>query len=346
MSGEFGLQNEFVINQAMKLALDQDTPDLAIIKFLSEAGSHMDCERLFIFEDDEVTQTTTRTYEWTNDGVSEWPVELRCLSKQDMHWWYDHLVKDNVICIHNTEHMKEKDELIYELLTTQGIRNIIVSPLIVKNQIVGFYGISNICADDLFIFYTLLDTLGSFLLSLLKFRNTFRRVEELSKRDRMTNLYNRGYGERKIRDLVESGTEGMFLMMDGNHFKSINDTYGHAVGDKVIMEMAEGLRQVFDEIGIVMRLGGDEFAVFVPTFTNEVGARQLVKQLFAYFDSIDIPQMNGQKISASVGIAFNLNSDKISFEDLYKHADLATYESKKRRHDNQLSFYSPEMSVQ
>lgn len=341
MSGDFILQNEFVMNQAMKMALDQDTPDQAIFKFISEAGSHMDCERLFIFEDDELTQTTSNTYEWTNNGVEPWNEELRNLSKQDMHWLYEHLMKDNVVCIHDVEHIKDKDALLYELLKAQGVKNIIVSPLIVKAQIVGFYGISNICADDLFMFYTLLDTLGSFILSLLKFRNTFRRVEELSKRDRMTNLYNRGFGERKIKELVESGVEGMFLMMDGNHFKSINDTYGHAVGDKVILEMSEGLRQVFDDIGIVMRLGGDEFAVFVPTFTDENEARRLVDQLFAYFDGIDIPQMNGQKISASVGIAFNLSSDKISFEDLYKRADDATYESKKRRKDNQMSFYHP-----
>lgn len=340
MLDDFILQNEFVINQAMKAALDQDSPDLAIKSFLAEVGSHIGCERLFIFEDDENSGTTSNTYEWNNGNTDSYIDVLQNLSIKEMDWWYSHLLKDNVICIHNTEHIKDKDTLTYELLVSQNIRNVVVSPLIVKGQIIGFYGISNIDSEDLFQFYTFLETLGSFLLSLIKFRNTFRRVDELSQRDRMTNLYNRGVGEQKIRRMVEDGTEGMFLMMDGNHFKSINDTFGHAVGDRVILEMAGALSRVFDDIGIVMRLGGDEFAVFVPTFTDEKEAGNLVNQLFNYFDNINIPQLNGQKITASVGIAFNTVEKQIDFETLYKHADEATYESKKRRKDNQMSFWS------
>ena len=67
----------------------------------------------------------------------------------------------------------------------------------------------------------------------------------LSETDAMTKLNNRGGGEKKITELISEGTEGMFCLLDADKFKSINDNFGHDVGDKVIIAIADCLKKAF-----------------------------------------------------------------------------------------------------
>lgn len=71
------------------------------------------------------------------------------------------------------------------------------------------------------------------------------RWKALSETDRMTGLFDRVSGERMVNELLESGSSGMFIEVDINQFKSINDTYGHQAGDQVVLAMADSLRAAF-----------------------------------------------------------------------------------------------------
>ncbi|MBR0148285.1 MAG: diguanylate cyclase, partial [Lachnospiraceae bacterium] len=90
------------------------------------------------------------------------------------------------------------------------------------------------------------------------------RLLYLSETDSMTGINNRGSGENKVRKLLLDGDGGMFMLLDVDKFKSINDTYGHAAGDKVLISIAECMRRAFRNNDVMMRLGGDEFAAFAP----------------------------------------------------------------------------------
>lgn len=159
-----------------------------------------------------------------------------------------------------------------------------------------------------------------------------RAAEDLKRRsetDAMTGLRNRGSGEKAITELVANGVEGMFCLMDADKFKSINDNYGHDVGDKVIKAIANALKKTFRHNDIVMRLGGDEYAVYAVGVTDEEYGASIIKRLFKAIDDIHIEELGERKITISLGSSLFHAEEKISFDELYKRADLATYESKK-----------------
>ena len=161
-------------------------------------------------------------------------------------------------------------------------------------------------------------------------RRQQERLRKLSETDMMTGIRNRGSGESLIKKAMAEGTKGMFCLLDADKFKSINDTYGHSVGDKVIIAIASCLQKTFRDSDIVFRLGGDEFAVFSDgVVTEEIGNR-IMDRLFKSINSIDIPELEGKKIEISVGASFYPATKEDTFEALYKRADSGTYESKKK----------------
>lgn len=93
----------------------------------------------------------------------------------------------------------------------------------------------------------------------------------------------------------------MFLLFDVDKFKHINDTYGHSIGDEVLIQVADALKQTFEQAGVCMRLGGDEFAVYAPEITEQMQAETMIQAFFERIRNIAIPQMEGDAISVSLG---------------------------------------------
>lgn len=167
-------------------------------------------------------------------------------------------------------------------------------------------------------------------------------LQMLSETDRMTGILNRGGGEAKIREMMDSGRSGMFCLLDADKFKSINDNYGHGVGDKVLIEIANCLKKSFRDNDIVLRLGGDEFAAYAPTVVNENVGQQIIDRFFYNINEIKIPELKDRKICISMGVAFFKPDDDCSFDELYKRADHGTYISKKHE-GNYVTFEGKEM---
>lgn len=153
----------------------------------------------------------------------------------------------------------------------------------------------------------------------------------LAETDQLTMLNNRGSGENKIREALKNGNGGMFVLFDVDRFKSINDNFGHNVGDKVLVAIGGAIRKTFREKDIILRLGGDEFAAFTPGIYSMEAGKPVVKRLISAIESMDIPELSGMVVNVSVGVAFYQPDDNYSFEELYKHADSCTYESKKTK---------------
>lgn len=154
------------------------------------------------------------------------------------------------------------------------------------------------------------------------------RLLYLSETDLMTGIRNRGSGEKAITDLIKEGTKGLMCLLDCDKFKNVNDTYGHVVGDAVIIAVARSLQSVCREHDICMRLGGDEFAMFIPGITETKDAESFTMRVFAKLKDIRIPEMGDEKIYVSMGEAFYKGEKDIDFDELYRHADSAMYKSK------------------
>ena len=158
----------------------------------------------------------------------------------------------------------------------------------------------------------------------------------LSETDFLTKLCNRRSGESRIENAMREGIHGMFCLFDANKFKYVNDTFGHAVGDKVLISIAKTMKKTFRTSDVLIRLGGDEFVVFVSEIEDEDIGRKVLDRFMGNIEKIDIEEMNGHKITISLG-ALLVNTEE-SFAQMYEKADSMMYECKRRGGNNYL-FY-------
>lgn len=166
------------------------------------------------------------------------------------------------------------------------------------------------------------------------------RLIVLSETDALTSISNRGSGERRAEKLINSGVKGMFCLLDVDKFKSINDSFGHTVGDKALIEIADCLRRSFTGGDVVMRLGGDEFAVYAVGVETERQGAEKIAQFIANIEMICIPEMGDRKVTVSMG-AVICQGAGVKFDQLYPMADHAMYACKNTP-GNQFGFYRGE----
>ena len=147
--------------------------------------------------------------------------------------------------------------------------------------------------------------------------------------DEMTGLRNKGSLTRAIdKYLAEPSTnKGFLFIMDIDRFKSINDTYGHDVGDRVIIRLGQLLAARFTGDEIVGRFGGDEFIIFIKNTDDADTARKIAGDIVAdVSENIASPNEN-EKLSVSIGIAL-YNGNEKNYSELFKKADEALYKAK------------------
>lgn len=464
---EQNIKYELIINEALRSALEYDTPDDQINEFIRFFGKHIGSDRFYIFEDDIKNHATDNTYEWCAPSVVPQIEELQQVDMDIIDWWYESFDHGQNVVITNIENIKKTHAISYDILKMQNVENLAVSPLRYKDQIRGFFGVDNPPKGNFKRLSEFLNMIGTLLISLLKLRNSFQKTKEsaklssyaalaqiyltmylvniqtgtyytikraehidksgniyllddfsrqivtvmkklceekylkdvmafldihtleerlgnkhtiedefvgkvsgwcrhrfikvdyddkgqlqhvlyciegideekqresklryLSETDRMTGLYNRGCGERKIIKLLEKNQYGLLCLIDCDKFKKINDTYGHAVGDQVIICVADALKNSCREHDIVLRLGGDEFAMYIPGLTTKEQAKMFADRIFAELKKIEISEMtNGEPIYVSLGIAFCHDKEHTTFDQLYRNADSAMYKSKKQ----------------
>lgn len=153
-------------------------------------------------------------------------------------------------------------------------------------------------------------------------------LKALSEIDHLTKIYNRQAGEEKVNTFLQEKTPGLFCLLDIDKFKSINDRFGHPVGDLVLSEVAECLMRAYKDPAVIMRFGGDEFAFFIPNVKEEAEAREWVNRLFEYIDAIVIRELQERRVEISVGAYLYDGETEGDFMAMYKYADVALYDSK------------------
>lgn len=151
----------------------------------------------------------------------------------------------------------------------------------------------------------------------------------LAQTDMLTGLRNRGSGEQKVKEFLAKGQQGLFALIDCDRFKSINDTYGHMVGDQVLIALAEAIAKGIHKGDIALRLGGDEFAIYMINIADKESAREHIQHIFDEVNKIHIPQLYDHPIHISMGVTFFQPETPMKFDHLYQQADKAMYESKR-----------------
>ncbi len=160
-----------------------------------------------------------------------------------------------------------------------------------------------------------------------------KELKHLACIDPMTKLYNR----RHFTDASESiyklakrdQTELSLVLLDIDNFKNINDTYGHDIGDKVIINLAEMLRDSTRQSDIVCRYGGEEFLILLPE-TNKEGAYKIAEKIRNKIESfcISINETLCINYTVSIGVSLVDYNNNFNIEQSIKKADISLYNAK------------------
>ena len=155
-----------------------------------------------------------------------------------------------------------------------------------------------------------------------------KRVEELSITDQLTQLHNRMYLEnsfhKEIKRAKRYNHSFAVIMLDIDHFKEVNDTYGHDVGDNVLITISKVLSEHIRETDILGRWGGEEFLILSP-HTNNSEAYALAEKLRVTIETYPIDIIGHKSCSFGVSM-FDLRDE--TFKEVVKHADEALYIAK------------------
>ena len=160
-------------------------------------------------------------------------------------------------------------------------------------------------------------------------KNAQKEMLFLAMNDPLTKLPNRIYLKQEFDKRIIVFERLAFLFLDLDRFKTINDTYGHTIGDHVIQNVAERLKKVLHPNDFLARVGGDEFVVL----THDEHIFDVCQRLLNVLDEPIVVSDEEFKIGASIGVS-SAPKDGNTFEALFKNADTAMYEAKKSTHQH------------
>jgi diguanylate cyclase (GGDEF)-like protein len=174
-------------------------------------------------------------------------------------------------------------------------------------------------------------------MTLLQRSQRHAQLENASRMDAKTGLLNAVTWQREARveisRAVRTHTPLAVAMIDIDHFKQVNDTYGHLAGDAVLATLSATLRALLRDYDIIGRFGGEEFAVLLPQ-TDAVVAEQITERLRAKLAEITVPASSGNVVQAvplqvtvSIGVA-TLQAARRDLDELIAAADAALYRAK------------------
>jgi diguanylate cyclase (GGDEF)-like protein len=157
--------------------------------------------------------------------------------------------------------------------------------------------------------------------------DTLELYRDAADRDHLTGLLNRRGFERAVADRHPRKKTGAIVICDIDYFKQVNDKFGHAMGDRVILGLAELLKERLPASAFAARFGGEEFVVFLPAVTP-TEAEQFANTSRLVFANIERREMPPDyKITASFGVALAEDDDR-SIDDQIRRADAALYAAK------------------
>jgi len=156
-------------------------------------------------------------------------------------------------------------------------------------------------------------------------------LEQMSRIDGLTQIYNRKYWQESLEQEYAKAKRHSkslsLIMLDLDHFKSLNDNYGHQGGDVVLMEVTAQVSKLLRLEDVFGRYGGEEFAIILPE-TDIAGAVNVANRICKHIANLNFNyQTQRIKVTASLGVA-QASDEALSHEELITHADKALYQAK------------------
>lgn len=211
-----------------------------------------------------------------------------------------------------------------KLMEVTGSRSLIASPILVNSEVVGVilvaHRLPNFFSYDN---YKLLQVLSGHIGLAISNASLHAAVRRLVITDNLTGLYARHFLDEQVGSMQRKDFCGSLIVTDIDNFKLVNDTHGHQVGDKILIQVSAILKSSIRDSDIAARWGGEEMAIYLPQATME----QTIRVAERIRNRV-VEETNPQ-VTVSCGISeWNWQDDKISVESLFYKADMALYEAK------------------
>ncbi|NEW05425.1 diguanylate cyclase [Paenibacillus sp. SYP-B3998] len=211
-----------------------------------------------------------------------------------------------------------------KLMQLTNSRSLIGSPILVNGEVVGVilvvHGKPNYFSYDN---YKLLQVLSGHIGLAMTNASLHAEVKRMVITDNLTGLYVRHYLDEQANLMQKKDFCGSLIVVDIDNFKRVNDTYGHQVGDKILIQVSQIIRSSIRDSDIAARWGGEELAVYLPQVAKDRTLR------IAERIRLRVQEETSPQVTVSCGVSdWNWEEDKISVESLFYRADMALYQAK------------------
>lgn len=323
--------------RAARILFSAQGNDHVMPSALAVLGKAVSADRVYVFENhhdaDSGELLASMRYEWARPGIR---AEIDNPDMQDMS--YDRLIPNWRALFEAREPVvglaADMDDVERELIEAQQIKSILVVPIFLDGKFWGLIGFDD-CTTEREWGQTEIDALEVASGTIGGAIRSMRAEEELRRlvsTDSLTGVSSRRAFLERASALLEQarGTGGdlSLLIMDLDHFKSINDRFGHPAGDEALVAFARICREVLRDDDLVGRTGGEEFAVVLKGADAE-RARKLAERLRRALDETALPSEAGDlSLSVSIGVA-PMADDETNLNHWLKRADDALYAAKR-----------------
>lgn len=269
----------------------------------------------------------TSTRECTTFTNSEGNIACKSHYEDQINWF-----ADNIVVPENRERYRQHfrmDSLIERIREEGGVASI-TFPVNYKGERHDFAVTSTLIDDpserqknSRYLFLCAQD-----ITSIRQAEERNRELLVSSQFDPLTRLLNRATTEKNIREHLYTANNdswNTFMILDVDHFKMVNDEYGHMTGDEVLRYMGNSMREVFRSDDVLCRWGGDEFVVFIKGFADE---KVLTNRLNILRDKMGLFSSKGMPLHINLSIGGVCAPNGVTLNTLYQKADEALYDVK------------------
>lgn len=284
-------------------------------------------DRIIVFERGE--QATSCIFEWYAQGLEPQKDRLQNLSNAQ----FDAMrqlaeqkleLRQSQVLVSKVESLKSVDDGLHRTLEQEGVQQMMAVPLFNHGEIIGYLSVSNYELEEGLDIKRVLETVATFVSARIINQRLVDELARMGSHDRLTGLFNRWGIDAAVARAFERDPNSPYVLalVDIDDFKSVNDLYGHDVGDATLVTLSRRIEEAFSNNAIIGRNGGDEFLVML-LGDNVARADKLLGEFTAqeFFC-----ELHGQRYHFSTSIGYVGYPEQVdNLHEAYAKADDALY---------------------
>lgn len=312
----------------------------ALEKSLQELArlSDSECAYLYLLNDDfsaiEIVQG------WCREDAAALFKKKSRFSLDELPWLLDKVREGKVLQVEDMQDVPDQAVLTKTMMTQNHVTSFLAIPIRVGENAIGFIELDNI-SPMVGEYADLLMTMSNIIGNAIRRNKAEESITHLAYHDPLTGVANRiqleDHFELALNHAQRNNSMFAVITLDLDWFKSVNDSHGHAVGDRVLKIFADRLKGILRREDTVARVGGDEFSIIVQDIEDIDHAKKLGVKIIDALRRMHVVDEEKLKVTASIGVAL-YPDDGITLDELAGNADSALYFAKNQGRDN-LVFY-------